>query len=634
MPNVSVVATARDILSKIEIFRSVKETETFEAIVDRFDYREYGAGDPILRAGDDADGMYLLLSGRARISLNGAALAILEAGDVFGEMALIGDDVRSGDVDADADCLCAFLSRDDFQLLLKTAPRIATNFMRLFSLRIRKLNQLLIAMRLSLPQASEQLAFETPLDLLRRVPIFAGVSDEKFLGRVLSFMQRVELPAGQAVFARDDSADLMYIVESGEVLVHLDTLELARLGPGRYFGEMALLDSNPRSSTVTTTAPTVLLTLTRSQFHAAVAQSPLVSRNILQELSERIRRINAVLTDADQGVTAEAATLAEFPEVAGEDLWVRDAATGEWQLPLSVKLTTDLAAIAIDPPAAVAGDDFERALAADAAELDGAFLRCHEQADDAAQLDPGALASLRALGAALSARLRTPLFPKKTHDALATALYRGAALAHPTEVHIVLASPTALAELDYFLNFARLFAAFGPGMALRVHLVRWENIIEVLPLGLPARASAFAALEPDIAKRIAAAGFTDWRIETIDVVAADTLDGIEAPADIVATIAAIEAARADLAAADPVLPRNLLWITGFYARQGSLQRLGPVQPLLDLALRTSVGHRVGAAHAALAGEKRGGFLLLTSELNRRFLPCYDAGVPIANIALG
>ncbi|MDO6414142.1 hypothetical protein Q4F19_07095 [Sphingomonas sp. BIUV-7] len=150
---------------------------------------------------------------------------------------------------------------------------------------------------------------------------------------------------------------------------------------------------------------------------------------------------------------------------------------------------------------------------------------------------------------------------------------------------------------------------------------------------LPTRAATFAAIERFVADRLARAGFADHVLSTVDVAAADPIGAADAPRDVMEAIKCVETAVSDLGSADPSISRNLLWITGFYARQASLQKLGAAQPLIDLAIRTSIGRRVGDVYRRMSLPARHGFVLLTSELNGRFVQCYDDGMPIANIAL-
>jgi MFS family permease len=107
------------------------------------------------------------------------------------------------------------------------------------------------------------------LELLRQVSLLSPLP-EPVLDRLARALVRVEVPEGDAVIREGDHGDRFYVVESGSVAVTKDGRFVANLGPGDYFGEIALLRDVPRTATVTATAPTVLEALDRQHFLPAV----------------------------------------------------------------------------------------------------------------------------------------------------------------------------------------------------------------------------------------------------------------------------------------------------------------------------------------------------------------------------
>jgi CRP-like cAMP-binding protein len=71
------------------------------------------------------------------------------------------------------------------------------------------------------------------------------------------------------------------------------TRSIGTLGPGDFFGEMALLDGSPRSASVVATEPLVTVRLTRSEFSKAIDDNPEIARGIMAELAARVRRLEA-----------------------------------------------------------------------------------------------------------------------------------------------------------------------------------------------------------------------------------------------------------------------------------------------------------------------------------------------------
>lgn len=148
-----------------------------------------------------------------------------------------------------------------------------------------------------------------PIDLafLERTPIF-GAIERTALVLLAEHLQRRVLAAGSRVVAEGEGAREMYVVERGEVevLVHVgssgeEDLVLARLGAGDCFGEMSLLDVQPRSATVRTVGETSLLVLRYRDLLAVRKRDPeafvLLVLNVGREVSRRLRVCHAHLVD-------------------------------------------------------------------------------------------------------------------------------------------------------------------------------------------------------------------------------------------------------------------------------------------------------------------------------------------------
>ena len=133
-----------------------------------------------------------------------------------------------------------------------------------------------------------------PLAVLLKVPLFASLPDTE----VVPFgelMRERSYPKGSVILFEDDPGDALYLVVSGQVKVVLigeDGREviLSVLGEGSFFGEMSLLDDEPRSAHVIAMEDSVVLTLRRDDFRARLRSSPEVAIALLKELSRRLRR--------------------------------------------------------------------------------------------------------------------------------------------------------------------------------------------------------------------------------------------------------------------------------------------------------------------------------------------------------
>lgn len=130
------------------------------------------------------------------------------------------------------------------------------------------------------------------IQLLQDVPIFRDIDRETALTRLALSLEEVQFPAGHTIFKQGKLGPALYILVSGAVEVHLGGLRLAKLGPGKYFGEMSLFDSEPHSASVTTLEPCKCLVLTQTQIYKAIRENPEIGVNIIRILSKRVRLLS------------------------------------------------------------------------------------------------------------------------------------------------------------------------------------------------------------------------------------------------------------------------------------------------------------------------------------------------------
>jgi len=140
---------------------------------------------------------------------------------------------------------------------------------------------------------------------LKGIPVFASVHGEG-LKRIAETVREMKIPAGELIFAEHDLGDEMYIVHSGRVLIFHDAggreNVLDSVRAGGYFGEMAIVDQQPRSASARTTEETVLLVLHKDDFHTSVHDYPEIAFEVMKELIRRLR-------EADQRIRALAGEL-------------------------------------------------------------------------------------------------------------------------------------------------------------------------------------------------------------------------------------------------------------------------------------------------------------------------------------
>jgi CRP/FNR family transcriptional regulator, cyclic AMP receptor protein len=172
--------------------------------------------------------------------------------------------------------------------------------------------------------------------VLQGVRFFAGAAAEA-LPIVAAVLEPLHLAAEQQLFARGDPGDCMFIITAGRLRVHDGPLTFNHLGPGDVVGEMAVLDTEPRSATVTAVEPTDLLHLRQETLYALLERHVSVARGVIQVLSKHLRnRVRDVAHDyayiSQVHVIAEAARAIDAGVYRPESLdgvAQRDDALGE-----------------------------------------------------------------------------------------------------------------------------------------------------------------------------------------------------------------------------------------------------------------------------------------------------------------
>ncbi len=128
----------------------------------------------------------------------------------------------------------------------------------------------------------------------RNIPLFTRLTEEE-VTRITQAARERTYPKNSVILFEDDPGDALYVVLAGEVKVVLigeDGREviLSILRSGDFFGEMSLIDDQPRSAHVIATEDSNLLVLRRNEFRQCLEQAPRIALGLLQALSRRLRR--------------------------------------------------------------------------------------------------------------------------------------------------------------------------------------------------------------------------------------------------------------------------------------------------------------------------------------------------------
>ena len=138
------------------------------------------------------------------------------------------------------------------------------------------------------------------VDELRQVPLFSGLSQRQLKQLARGFKEREFRPGTSMVRQGEMSGVGFFVITGGEASVSVDGMEVAKLGPGDHFGELALISEQVRSATVTAEGPLQCLVMAFWDFRRFDKENPDVTWKLLQHLvglltEERNRRAQAAL---------------------------------------------------------------------------------------------------------------------------------------------------------------------------------------------------------------------------------------------------------------------------------------------------------------------------------------------------
>jgi CRP/FNR family transcriptional regulator, cyclic AMP receptor protein len=128
---------------------------------------------------------------------------------------------------------------------------------------------------------------------LRRSALLGGLKDRE-LKRLAQLAKLRTIEKGAVVVKRRERGIGFYVILSGGVQIRKGSTTVARLGPGDFFGELALFDDRPRSADVVTSEPTTVVVLSRWEFWGFASERPEILRTILQEMARRLAETGQV----------------------------------------------------------------------------------------------------------------------------------------------------------------------------------------------------------------------------------------------------------------------------------------------------------------------------------------------------
>jgi CRP-like cAMP-binding protein/Zn-dependent protease len=239
---------AAELIDALPIFDDLPE-DVLSDLAGRVRLRSLPAGKSVFRQGDRPEAFYVVRRGVLHVveedpeTGKERVLRTLGRGESFGELGLVDRAVRSAGVRAVADSQLFEVDQPTFDRLLSKMVDVPD-----FAPTLQAVAE------------------------LRALPAFASL-DADDLAPVLEHGSWMNVPPGEAIIEQGAEGDAFYAIRSGQVEVRRDGELVGVLGPGRHFGEIALLSNVPRTAGVTARTPTRLFRLDREGFERAVADA-------------------------------------------------------------------------------------------------------------------------------------------------------------------------------------------------------------------------------------------------------------------------------------------------------------------------------------------------------------------------
>ena len=123
--------------------------------------------------------------------------------------------------------------------------------------------------------------------LVRHVPLFSQCTKRE-LTEIAGIADEIDLRDGKVLIREGERGREFFVLLDGSAEVTKDGRHINTLGPGDFFGEIALISNSPRTATVTATSPVHTLVITDRSFRRLLDESPEIQRKVLVALAERL----------------------------------------------------------------------------------------------------------------------------------------------------------------------------------------------------------------------------------------------------------------------------------------------------------------------------------------------------------
>jgi CRP-like cAMP-binding protein/Fe-S-cluster-containing hydrogenase component 2 len=263
------------VLGALDCLRGVPPRE-LARLLERATFRSFPTGATVLGQQRQSRFLFLVLRGTLQLRLRDkdgreVLMGVLGRGDCCGEGPLFGDFFRRMSALAQSNCQLLQVPLAELRADLGDTPMLAAALRQVYKRRMLECT-------------------------LARVPILGQLFPMERLA-LANLLRPAHAPRGETIIAQGEAARALYLIESGQVVVQQGGTTIATLGEGDFFGEMALLTSNPHRADVRALTPTDLLALPAADFAHLIEQRPDLEAQLRTVVEARMRNSAAVRGD-------------------------------------------------------------------------------------------------------------------------------------------------------------------------------------------------------------------------------------------------------------------------------------------------------------------------------------------------
>ena len=229
------------------------------------------------------DKMYLLLEGEVSLTAGNRPIGRVGKGEIFGEMASLTHSPRSATALAKSRCRVIALDDREFEAALARNPGFALMLLTVLIGRLREANTQLLDKGALAQDKTWQDAY---------------VFDRKLVGELVKEFEH-EPPkfydAKKPIMQEGQAGLFMYVVLKGSVVIFLADTPVEKVGPGGVFGELALIEQQPRAASAVALSDCALIAITRKALLELIRTKPAFGRSLLAAVAERGRFMVSLL---------------------------------------------------------------------------------------------------------------------------------------------------------------------------------------------------------------------------------------------------------------------------------------------------------------------------------------------------